>query len=139
MVYGTGGVSSFLTGLLASSTSRLYSSSGSVTLPEAGTGGSATSSAAATKPGKSNIHANNIDKIFFICHLPFSRADTLVPQEGTDFRLVVRRPDREKGRTRGKKRGWEESRRASLPTSRSWIYREVPQLPLESAWILFRP
>src|SRR6266478_5851379 len=119
MVYGTGGVSGFLVGLLASSTSRLYSSRGSVTLPEAGTGGGATSSAAAAKPGRTSIHAKTITNIFFICHLPFSRADTLVPQKGPDFRRSVRRPDKEKDRKRGKKRGWEESRRASLPTSRS--------------------
>src|ERR1700674_3961671 len=84
MVYGTGGVSSFLAGLFASSRSRLYSSSGSVTFPVAGTGGRATSSAAA-KPGRTSIHANNVDKIFFTCHLPFSRADRLVPQRSLIF------------------------------------------------------
>src|SRR6266852_1043833 len=119
MVYGTGGVSSFLTGLLASSTSRLYSSRGSVTLPEAGTGGSATSTAAAAKPGRTSIKAKNIAKIFFICHPPFSRADTLVLLREPDFRRSIQRPDKETDQTRGKKRGWEEFRHASLPASRS--------------------
>src|ERR1700731_4909862 len=117
MVYGTGGVSSFLTGLLASSTSRLYSSSGSVTLPEAGMGGRTTSSAAAAKPGRTSIHAKTIANIFLICHLPFSRADKLILQKELGFRRSARRPDKEKDRKRGKKRGWEESRRASLSTS----------------------
>src|ERR1700674_3233948 len=117
MVYGTGGVSSFLAGLLASSRSRLYSSSASVTLPVPGTGGRARSSAATANPGRDSIHANNIAEIFFTCHLPFSRADKLIPRRGPGFRRSVRRPDKEKGRTWGKKRGWEESRRASLPTS----------------------
>src|SRR5204862_442624 len=40
-VYGTGGVSGFLVGLLANSRSRLYSSRGRVTFPEDGTGGGA--------------------------------------------------------------------------------------------------
>src|SRR5882762_2945650 len=117
MVYGTGGVSGFLVGLLASSISRLYSSSGSVTLPEAGTGGKTTSSFAAAKPGRTSIHANSTENIFFICHLPFSRADTLILRREPDFHRSVRRPDKETDRMRGKKRGWEESRRASLPAS----------------------
>src|SRR2546430_2759894 len=84
-VYGTGGVSGFLVGLLANSRSRLYSSRGRVTFPEDGTGGRAASSAAAAKPGRTSIHAKNIANSFFICHLPFSRADTLVPRTGPDF------------------------------------------------------
>src|SRR6266446_736115 len=117
MVYGTGGASGFRVGLLASSSSRLYSSRGRVTFPEAGTEGSAASSAAAAKPGSKSVQAKNIAKIFFICHLPFSRADTLVLRREPDFRRSVRRPGRVKVQTRGKKRGWEEFRRASPPTS----------------------
>src|SRR5712692_4897231 len=107
MVKRPGGESGLLMGLLKSSTRRLYSSRGSVTFPEVGTGGRTTSSAAAAKPGRTSIHAKTIANIFFICHLPFSRADTLVPQKGPDFRRSVRRPDKEKDRKRGKKRGWE--------------------------------
>src|SRR6266852_3908910 len=104
MVYETGGVSSFLAGLLASSRSRLYSSSGRVTLPVDGTGGRATSSAAA-KPGRDSIDAKTIASIFFICHLPFSRADKLIPRRGPGFRRLIRRPNKEKCRTRGRKHG----------------------------------
>src|SRR5437879_7782631 len=64
MVYGTGGVSGFPVGLLANSRSRLYSSRGRVTFPEDGTGGRAASSAAAAKPGRTNIHAKNIANSF---------------------------------------------------------------------------
>src|SRR5438477_10272467 len=81
-VYGTGGVSGFLVGLLANSRSRLYSSRGSVTFPEDGTGGGAASAAAAAKPGRTSIHAKNIAHSFFICHLPCSGADTMVPRTG---------------------------------------------------------
>src|SRR5713101_4796535 len=115
-VYGTGGASGFLAGLLASSTSRLYSSSGRVTLPDAGTGG-ATSSAAAAKPGRTIIHVNKIARVFFTCHLPFSHADKLTLPRGPDFHRSILKRDREKDRMRGKKREWEEFRRASRPTS----------------------
>src|SRR2546426_3192812 len=118
MVYGTGGVSGFLAGLLASSTRRLYSSRGRVTLPDAGTGGRATSSAAAAKPGRTRIHANKIARIFFTCHLPFSHADKLTLPRELDFHRSVRRPDREKDQMQGKKRVWEEFRRASRSKSR---------------------
>src|SRR6267154_1814266 len=90
-VYGTGGVSNLLTGLLASSKSRLYSSRGSVTLPEAGTGGGVTSSAAAARPGRISIQAKKIANIFFICHLPFCRVDKLTLQRELDFQRLVQK------------------------------------------------
>src|SRR6266481_7247422 len=117
MVYGTGGVSGFLVGLLASSSSRLYSSRGRVTLPDAGTGGRTTSSAAAAKPGRTNIHASKIARDFFTCHLPFSRADKLIPRTGPDFQRSIQRRDREKDRMRERKHEWEVFQRASLPGS----------------------
>src|SRR5947207_14499271 len=96
MVYGTGGVSSFLAGLFASSTSRLYSSRGSVTLPEAGTGGGATASSSAAKPRRTSIPAKASGTIFLICHLPSSRADQLVPRRAVAFRRpLLRRATRE--------------------------------------------
>src|SRR6267154_1256248 len=134
MVYGTGGASGFLAGLPASSISRLYSSRGSVTLPAAGTGGRASSSAAA-KQGRTSTHATIIDKILFTCHLPFSRADRLILEREPDFRRSVRRPSTAKVQMRGTPHEWGESQRASLPTSRPGIYRQEPELPLESASI----
>jgi len=98
---GNGRRVSFLTGLLASSRRRLYSSRGSVTLPEAGTGGRTTSSAAAAKPGRTNIHASKIARDFFTCHLPF-----LVSNEADDagWSLILRRyRDEIKGRWQVKK------------------------------------
>src|SRR5882762_5787089 len=118
MVYGTGGVSGFLVGLLASSKSRLYSSRGSVTLPEAGTGGGATSSAAAARPGRTSTQAKKIANIFFICHLPFCRVDKLTLHMELDFQRLVQKPNKLRGQKLEKKREWEESRHASLSTNR---------------------
>jgi hypothetical protein len=72
MVYDSGAESTRRGDLFANSRRRLYSSSGSVTLPACGTGGVTLSCANAGTAIRNTTARNN----FFISHLPFSRVDS---------------------------------------------------------------